>query len=149
MNTREKWLSVVAMIGGGLSLLIATSSSAHHSGAMFDFVNCKSMTGTVRKLEFMYPHSWLWVVMPKEGADPEVWGFEFMSPLQAMGIDKRWKKDVVQKGDRVTVYFGPHRDGKPAGALAGLKLPDNYVLRASPGLCRGMPELAGTREEGR
>ena len=149
MTHKKFYSSCLAIVAGAMALFGASGSSAHHSGAMFDFMNCKSMTGTVRALEFVYPHSWLWVVMPKEGADPEVWGFEFMSPLQAMGIDKRWKKDVVKKGDRVTVYFGPHREGKPAGALAGVKLPDNYVLRASPGLCRGMPELAGTREEGR
>jgi Family of unknown function (DUF6152) len=148
MSNNRKFARSGALLMG-VWLLAVAGSSAHHSGAMFEFTNCQSMSGTVRALEFQYPHSWLWVVMPVEGADPQVWGFEFMSPLQAMGIDKRWKKDVVKKGDRVTVYFGPHREGKPAGALAAVKLPDNYLLRASPGICRGMPELAGTREEGR
>ena len=136
MNLNIRYLLAAGLLCAPLSL--TTSVQAHHSGSMFDFSQCTTLTGTVRKLEWVYPHSWLWVVMDNNGQE-DVWGFEFMSPVQAMGLDKRWKRDVVKKGDKVTVKFSPARDGQHAGAMAGLTLPDGYALPGSPGLCGAPP----------
>lgn len=117
------------------ALLSGGAVQAHHSAAMFDFSKCETVTGTVRKLEWVYPHSWLWIVVPNATGEGDVWGFEFMSPVQAMGMDKRWKRDVVTSGDKVTVRYAPHREGKHVGALSKLIIPDGYALPATPGLC--------------
>ncbi len=123
--------------------LLATPASAHHSLAMFDLVKCKTITGTVDKLEWNYPHSWLWIKVPgPQSALPVWWGFEFMSPSQARAIDPRWTKSVVQKGDIVTVTFGPLRDGRNGGAVALVKIPDGHVLGGTPGIC-GTSRRAG------
>jgi len=121
------------------ALLLCGSAQAHHSAAMFDFAKCDQVSGTVRKLEWVFPHSWLWIEVPNAAGESDVWGFEFMSPVQAMGMDKRWKRDVVVKGDKVTVKFSPHREGKKVGALSKLILPDGYVLPATPGICGSPP----------
>jgi hypothetical protein len=127
------WLAAACALGAG------SVADAHHSGAMFDFSKCEIREGTVRKLEWVYPHSWLWIVVAGgDAANPDVWGFEFMSPLQAMAIDKRWKKDVMKSGDKVTVKFSPHKDGRHAGAMASVTLPDGSTLSGSPGLCNGV-----------
>jgi Family of unknown function (DUF6152) len=121
------------------AVLSSTTAQAHHSASMFDFSKCDSITGTVKKLEWVYPHSWLWVVVPKSDGTEDAWGFEFMSPVQAMGLDKRWKKDVIKKGDKVVVKFSPHRDGQHAGALSSVQIPDGYTLPGTPGLCGTAP----------
>ena len=121
------------------ALTFSVPASAHHSGAMFDFTHCKLITGTVRKLEWMYPHNWLWVnVVDGQGATT-AWGFEFMSPTQAKGIDPLWSKDVMQKGDKVTVKFLPLKDGRSGGAMKSVTLPNGYVLGGSPGECTVTP----------
>lgn len=121
---------------GLVASMLATPAVAHHSLAMFDLTHCKTVTGTVRTLEWNYPHSWLWIQTPNaQTGAPVWWGFEFMSPSQARGIDPRWSKDVVKRGDIVTVTFGPLRDGRNGGAVALVKIPDGHVLGGTPGIC--------------
>jgi len=126
----------IAALGLTASLL-ASPASAHHSLAMFDLVHCKTVTGTVHTLEWNYPHSWLWIQTPnpQPAAAPVWFGFEFMSPSQARAIDPRWSKDVVKKGDIVTVTFGPLRDGRNGGAVSSVRIPDGHVLGGTPGIC--------------
>jgi len=131
----QKLISVVVLSS---PLLFSSTIQAHHSTSMFDFTNCRTISGTVTKLKWVYPHSWLWIETQSEG-EVQSWGFEFMSPVQAMGLDSRWKRDAVNTGDQVTVKFGPARDGQNAGALASVTLPDGYVLPGSPGICGNRP----------
>lgn len=132
----DKRLFSALLLGAAL---LSGTAQAHHSGSMFDFSKCNSVTGTVKKLEWVYPHSWLWVVVPNSSGGEDNWGFEFMSPVQAMGLDKHWKRDVVKAGDKVVVKFSPNRDGKNAGALSKLTLPDGYTLPGTPGICGSPP----------
>jgi len=125
-----------------LVLLAATATAsdsafAHHSQAMFDMSQCLSIEGTVRTFQFGFPHSWLWIVVPgKQGGEPEIWGFESAAPVQMMEVNPRWKRDVVAKGDKVTIRYSPMKDGRHAGALGTLALPDGSVLRAATPACQ-------------
>jgi len=122
------------------ALMFSTAPAwAHHSGAMFDMIHCKTISGTVRVLQWSYPHNWLWVDQPLSNGTEAVWGFEFMSPTQAEDIDPLWSRDVMKKGDKVTVKFGPLRDGRNGGALAWVLIPSGHTLHASPGLCMPPP----------
>lgn len=116
-------------------MLVGPVAMAHHSGTMFDFMNCQSITGTVRALEWVYPHSWLWIDVAQSDGSSKAWGFEFPSPTQLSHIDERWTKGTVVKGDKVTVTFGPLKDGRAGGAMAKLTLPSGVSLVGSPGLC--------------
>jgi hypothetical protein len=120
-------------------MLVTGAVQAHHSTNMFDNSKCITVTGTVRKLEWVYPHTWLWLEVPDSQGNAVAWGFEFMSPLQAMGLDPGWKRDVVKRGDKVTVNYAPERDGKYAGLLSSLILPSGKSLPAWPGLCGTAP----------
>lgn len=126
-------LTVICMV------LLPTNARAHHSGTMFDFMNCRSLTGTIRAMQWVYPHSWLWIDVTESGGRAAVWGFEFPSPTQLEHIDARWTRNVISKGDRVDVKFGPLKDGRNGGAMASLTLPNGQVLVGSPGLCNGDP----------
>lgn len=117
------------------ALTFSIPADAHHSGAMFDTTRCKAITGTVRKLEWVYPHNWLWIDVLDDQGVSTPWGFEFMSPTQAKGIDPLWSKDVLKKGDKVYVQFLPMKDGRNGGAMRSVTMPNGHVLGGSPGPC--------------
>lgn len=122
-------------LSGLILLLCSAPLMAHHSSSMFDFSKCRTLSGTAIKLEWTYPHSWLWIDVANDQGGTDSWGFEFMSPLQAMGLDPGWKRDAIVKGDKVTVKFAPHRDGRNAGALSSVVIPSGKSLPGTPGLC--------------
>jgi hypothetical protein len=55
-------------------------AQAHHSFAPFDMANQKTVTGTVKTVEWTNPHTWIWLDVPNEQGVVEPWGFEGMSP---------------------------------------------------------------------
>lgn len=117
------------------AMLISGAAHAHHSQAMFDMTKCETIVGTVRTFQFQFPHSWLWVVVPNAKGGEDVWGLESSSPAQMTEIEPRWKRDVVKKGDKVTVKLSPMKDGRTGGAMASLTLPDGTTLRAATPAC--------------
>lgn len=117
------------------AVLISATADAHHSAAMFDMDKCQTLDGTVRAFQFQFPHSWLWVIVPNSKGGTDTWALESAAPAQMSEIDERWRREVVQKGDKVTVKFSPMRDGRTGGALAQLTLPDGTVLRAATPAC--------------
>lgn len=124
--------------------LMSGAALAHHSQALFDMTKCQTVAGTVRAFQFQFPHSWLWVVVPNDKGGEDVWGFESSSPAQMTEREPRWRRDIVKKGDKIAVKFSPMRDGRTAGAMAAVTLPDGTVLRAAtPACATQMPPLDG------
>lgn len=115
--------------------LISGEASAHHSQAMFDMSKCQTLVGTVRTFQFQFPHSWLWVVVPNAKGGEDIWGLEASAPANMTEIEPRWRRDVVKKGDKVTLKISPMKDGRTGGALGTLTLPDGTTLRAATPAC--------------
>lgn len=133
MNNRNRcMISLAACAVATLGMNGAAES--HHSNNQFEYGVCTDIKGTVRTLEWVYPHVWLWVIVPGKSAD-DVWGFEFPSPTQVMNLDKRWSKSALQKGDKVTVTFSPMKDGRHGGWMHSVTAPDGAVLAGAPGRC--------------
>jgi hypothetical protein len=126
--------AITAMVLGAAALT-AGVAPAHHSQAMFDMGRCDALSGTVRTFQFQYPHSWLWVYVPNKQGEQDIWAFEFAAPSNLMQADKRWTRDVVKKGDKVTVNFSPTRDGRKAGSMAAVTLPDGSMLKLGTPAC--------------
>jgi hypothetical protein len=123
------------LIGGAL-LIGATCcvpATAHHSFAMFDTSKCLTLTGTVRKFEWGFPHTWIWVNVPNARGGIDPWGFEGEPPadLSRWG----WKLGTLKKGDTVTVKFSPIRSGAKAGAFASVVVPDGRTLPGNRDAC--------------
>ena len=130
MPTTKAGIAVIAT-----TVLTCAAAQAHHSQVMFDMSKCVTMTGTVHSFQFQFPHSWLWVVVPNAKGGMDTWGLESSAPAQMTEIEKRWKRDIVKKGDKVTVKVSPMKDGRTGGALATLTLPDGTTLRAATPAC--------------
>jgi hypothetical protein len=109
---------------------------AHHSYAMFDASRTSKVTGTVAKLEWMNPHSFLWVYVPNRDKPGtyDLWGFENGSPSVLQGHG--WNKDVLKAGDAITVEYWPLRDGSSGGHCEKVTRADGSALQCPSDLGR-------------
>lgn len=128
---RYKTPSTLLAACSAFMALIGTPAAAHHSAAMFDDTKCQAVTGTVRNLQWQYPHSWLWIVVPNSSGDGNIWGFEMPEPSSLMR-SPAWSRQVLSKGEKVTVRFAPLRDGRNAGLANAITLASGTVLHAAP-----------------
>jgi hypothetical protein len=112
-----------------LSGLLTVQASAHHSFAMFEEDKCLSISGSVKKFIWAYPHMWVWLETG-EDADkkPILWGFEGGDPASLAVAG--WRPDVLKKGDKITVLFNPLRDGRKGGSLRQITFENGKILGA-------------------
>lgn len=116
----------------GLLLATAAPALAHHSFAMFDLdpKHVVTLTGTVKELEYVNPHAWIYIMVKNKKGVAEEWGFEMGSPGQ-LG-SKGWAKDIVKEGDVITITAHPLKDGTHGGNEITVKLPNGTVIGGQP-----------------
>jgi len=105
--------------------------SAHHSiQAQFDIHRIVTVSGTVAKVEFINPHSYLTVNVKDTDGKVEKWAFEMAATavLRKAGIS-RADRGGVKPGDEVTVTALASRDGSTSGLLQELKIADGRVFK--------------------
>ena len=102
---------------------------AHHSFAPFDMASQKTVTGTVKTVEWTNPHTWIWLDVPNEQGVVEPWGFEGMSPNYL--ARRGWTRTTLKAGDKITVSYRPLRDGSKGGMFVSTKLGDGRTLSMS------------------
>ena len=88
----------------------ATAVEAHHSfAAEFDIDQPIKLRGTVSKVEFMNPHSWIHVDVKKDDGSVETWAIEGGTPntLFRMGINR----NSLPVGSEILVDGYRARDG--------------------------------------
>ena len=108
------------------ALLVATDAMAHHSFAMFDRQQTKTISGTVKEFDLINPHGWLRVMVPDAQGNQNEWSLE----LGGVGQQERggWTKSAMHPGDQVMVRLHPLRDGSYGGQLISVTLPNGKVL---------------------
>jgi hypothetical protein len=118
----------------GLLAVGAGAASAHHSYAAFDMSKSVQVTGVVKEWHWTNPHSFI-VLSVTDSA-----GHHVDAILEANGpgylARQGWKRDSLQKGDKITATIHPMLAGTLGGDLMAVKLPSGQVLSA---------ELAGPR----
>jgi hypothetical protein len=112
-------------------LALAGPVLAHHSiQSQFDIHKTVSISGTVAKVEWINPHSYLTVNV--KGADGTVlkWAFEMgaAGTLRRSGLS-RADRGGLKAGDEVTIQALPARDGSNSGLLQELKIVDGRVFK--------------------
>ena len=113
----------------GLAALLASTApaSAHHSfAAIFDAAKPVTLTGTVTRVEWMNPHTWLYLDVKKDDGSVEAWAFEMGSPNRLMRYG--WNQDSLPTGQTVTIAGSQARDGSPKAAVDTVTLPDGKRL---------------------
>ncbi|MGC3981204.1 MAG: DUF6152 family protein [Steroidobacteraceae bacterium] len=134
---RYSMLASLAMMG----TLMADHAQAHHSFAMFDSTKCFTMDGVVRKVEWNYPHVWLWLTPINATADV-LWGFEGAAPqaLLTRGLNKK----TLAIGTKISLTYRPMKTGEQAGQLGTVTLPDGKqaVVQTLSKNCTAVPVSA-------
>jgi hypothetical protein len=107
-------------------LLACGNLSAHHSFAVFDMTQEKTITGVVSKFEWTNPHTFIFVDVPNDKGVVETWAIEGMSPNY---LGRRgWSKNSVKPGEKITVSVRPLKEGKPGGMFIRAQIGDRVLM---------------------
>ena len=113
------------------ALTLVSGASAHHSiQAQFDVYKTFSITGTVAKIEFVNPHSYLTINVKDADGKAQKWAFEMtgLAGLRRAGLS-RADRGGLKPGDEVTVTALAARDGSNSGLAQELKMADGRVFK--------------------
>lgn len=110
-----------------LGLLISgVPALAHHSvQAEFDLNKPLTITGVVTKVEWINPHSYLYLDVKDDGGNAKHWAFEMAGPgaLRRAGLS-RADRGGLKAGDTITINAVAAKDGSDAGLIKDVTLPD-------------------------
>jgi hypothetical protein len=114
-----------------LGLIFAIAASAHHSvQAQFDIHKTFTVSGTVSKVEWINPHSYLTINVKDSDGKVQKWAFELGGPgaLRRAGMSRE-DRGGLKPGDEVTASGLAAKDGSNSGFLQELKLADGRVFK--------------------
>jgi DNA/RNA endonuclease YhcR with UshA esterase domain len=105
--------------------------SAHHSiQAQFDINKTLTISGTVARIEFINPHSYLTVNVKDADGKVTKWAFEMaaLAQLRKAGLS-RADRGGLKPGDELTVIALAARDGSNSGLAQEIKMADGRVFK--------------------
>jgi hypothetical protein len=105
--------SFLIILAATAIVAITIPAAGHHSFAAFDITTQKTVTGTVKQVDWTNPHIWLWIDVANDKGGSDTYGFEGMSPnfLARRG----WTRTTLKTGDKITINFRPMKDGSKGG----------------------------------
>jgi hypothetical protein len=121
-------LGMFRLAAAGLMATVAASAAAHHSFAMFDPQHPVTLEGTVESWEFTNPHSWLVLLVMKEGAEVE---YNIEGASVNTLIRQGFGPHTFSRGDKLTVTINPLKAGGNGGAFVKAVKADGTVLTES------------------
>jgi hypothetical protein len=113
------------------SLVLAGTAWAHHSvQSQFDIHKTISISGTVAKIEFINPHSYLTVNVKDDGGKVQKWAFELGGPgvLRRAGLS-RADRGGLKAGDQIVVTALASRDGSNSGWVQEVRVSDGRTFK--------------------
>jgi hypothetical protein len=129
MHVRNRVLAFLAVASAVLIPFVPLS--AHHGSAAFESGKSIVMKGTVTRWFWANPHCFLSYDVKDESANITHWVAETSNPPDM--INRGWSKETFKPGDEVTVTVEPVKNGRPAGRLLQVVLPNGKTLHsASP-----------------
>jgi hypothetical protein len=129
MNTmcRTFWAAAVAAVCGVLLLLPAAPAWAHHSFASeYDADTPAKLQGTVKKVEWINPHSWITIDVKGPDGKVQTWEIEAGAP-NAM-FRRGFNKDSLAIGTEIVVTGYLAKNGLHRINGRDLTLPDGQKL---------------------
>jgi hypothetical protein len=105
-----------------LLLAAAAAAHGHHSFAIFDADNPRTLEGVVQEFRWTNPHSWVFLKVPAADGRETVWEIEH-GPINMLSR-QGWTKATLEPGDRVRIEVHPAHDGRPLGRFIDFKFAD-------------------------
>jgi hypothetical protein len=126
----RRWSAALsfALLAG---VMFAGTVSAHHSvQSQFDIHKTVTVSGTVAKIEWINPHSYLTLNVKDANGNVQKWAFELggAGALRRAGMS-RADRGGLKPGDEVTATALAARDGSNSGFLQELKVADGRTFK--------------------
>jgi Family of unknown function (DUF6152) len=115
----------IPLMGALAGLLLAGGPPvlAHHSvNAEFNMQAPVTFKGVVTKLDWMNPHSWIYVDAKDDSGAITKWQCETGAPVEL--VRRGWRKDSLKEGQEVTITGFRAKDGTNTCTARGVVLPD-------------------------
>jgi Family of unknown function (DUF6152) len=141
MSTRQ--ISFAAALSVLMLSAVPAVSTAHHAfAAEFDADKPLDLKGTVTKLRWVNPHSWLYFDVKSADGTVTNWGVEFGTPntLARKGLTKA----DVQPGAAIHIKGYRAKNGGPYGYSVTLTLQDGRSFQT--GGAQDSPQTAAARQ---
>jgi DNA/RNA endonuclease YhcR with UshA esterase domain len=128
-----------------LALLPTSHSIAHHSfAAEFDANQPVTLRGTITKMEWINPHSWLHIDVKNDDGTTTAWMIEGATPNTL--LRRGFTRDAVKAGTEITIVGYRAKNGANRANGRDLILPDgSRLFMSSPGT--GAPDEGAAAEE--
>ena len=114
---------ILTLAFAALCTLTTYQAAAHHSfAAEFDSTVPVHVTGTVVKVDWTNPHTYIFMEVETEDGDYEEWAFEMGSPN---GLMRRgWTRNTLEIGSEIIVRGTRARDGSFKGTVQTVVIAD-------------------------
>jgi hypothetical protein len=121
----KNWVAMIVMLTAVI-LMTAQPTLAHHSSAAFDLEHPTTVKGTVTKFEWSNPHAFIYIDAKGKNGAIEPWRVEANSPNMLTRVG--WKRDMINKGDEVSVTGAPAKNGTKVMRLESVMLANGHKL---------------------
>jgi hypothetical protein len=120
---KNRFLAAFAVIG--LLVVVAPVWAHHASQAEFDFDKPVTVTGTLTKIMWVNPHSYLYMNVKDANGKDVNWAFELIGPggLRKAGLSRE-DRGGMKTGDTLTISGFAARDGANTIFVKEIDLPD-------------------------
>ncbi len=115
------------LASAGILMGAALPVAAHHSfSAEFDRNKQVSLEGKVVEMEWVNPHSWLVIDVPKPDGTADRWRIEGGSPSVLLRLG--WNRNSLPAGTKIKVVAYQAKDGSLRASSQSIEFPDGRKI---------------------